>query len=573
MLNVYTRSLIAALMAPLAFAQQTPAPLSDDVAERIVAEGIDNSGVQAILREMTGDIGHRLTGSENFTKACAWAKQHFERMGLTVELEKWDEWQTVWSRGEWVGRIVEPIELEMYVATEAWTAGTDGLQRAGFAAAPRSSKDEAVAATGGKWVISRRKPTSRVCAAVEDAGALGVVYRAGDPNERYPTRVRVFGDSRVAQMPADQAPTLPAIAVRADDFDRLWSMFEDGEEPVAEFDIQNKFKPGPIQLDNVIATMRGSEKPDEWVVVSSHLDSWHQAQGCTDNGTGSATTLEAARILTKIGAKPKRSIKFCLWGGEEQGLLGSRGFVQRHRAKMTSVSACFNHDTGTNWAQSLTVTNRMKAQLDPIFAQVNRLLSAPDADWEGPVFALRGVESIGGGRGGSDHASFLAAQVPGLGWGLKGRSDYFQHTWHTQWDTFDVAIDEYQRHTATVIAMAALGTANLDELLDRDNIRTRRSGRGQSSAFASAWFEGEMDGMTFKSVKKDGRAARMGVQAGDKLLKVSGKKITSMRQIFQFAREAKGETIEFGFQRGDKEFSAKMKKSEASLSGRRRRRR
>ena len=82
-----------------------------------------------------------------------------------------------------------------------------------------------------------------------------------------------------------------------------------------------------------------------------------------------------------------------------------------------------------------------------------------------------------------------------------------------------------------------------------------------------------MEGMTFKSVKKDGRAARMGVKAGDKLVKVSGKTITSMRQIFQFAREAEGETIEFGFQRGDKEFSAKMKKSEASLSGRRRRRR
>jgi len=569
MITARSSSVFALFLSALT-AQQAPQPLGDEVAEQIAKEGIENSGVHAILREMTGDIGHRLTGSENFTKACAWAKGHFEKMGLDVELEPWDEWTTIWSRGEWVGRIVEPVEFDIYVATEAWTAGTDGLQTAGFVEAPRSSTDEAVEDTKGMWVISRRKPTSRVRKAVEAAGALGVVYRAGDPNQKYPTRVRVFGDSRVAKMPADQAPKLPEIAVRADDFDRLFELFEEGKQPVAQFDIQNEFKAGPIELNNVIATLRGTEKPDEWVVVSSHLDSWHQAQGCTDNGTGSATTMEAARILTSIGAKPKRSIKFCLWGGEEQGLLGSRGFVQRHRAHMKQVSVCFNHDTGTNWAQSLTVTEKMKAQLAPVFDQVNRLLAAPDEDWDGAVFGLRTASSIGGG-GGSDHASFLAAQVPGLGWNLKGRSDYFQHTWHTQWDTFDVAIEEYQRHTATVIAMAALGAANLEELLDREGIRTRRRGRGQSSAFASAWFEGEMEEFTFKSVKKDGRAARMGVKAGDKLVKVGGKKITSMRQIFQFAREVEGDTVEFGFQRGDKEFTAKMKKNEVSSGGRRRR--
>ena len=116
---------------------------------------------------------------------------------------------------------------------------------------------------------------------------------------------------------------------------------------------------------------------------------------------GSATTLEAARILTAVGAEPKRTIKFCLWGGEEQGLLGSRGYVQRHRTEMDKVSAVFNHDTGTNWAQSLTVTYAMHEQLEPVFAQVTRLMTPPDADFDGPVFNLRGVKQIGGGRGGS----------------------------------------------------------------------------------------------------------------------------------------------------------------------------
>jgi hypothetical protein len=561
------------LLAPFASAQESAAqqalPLTNEMAEAITKEGIENSQVHSILREMTGDIGQRLTGSDNFTKACEWAKGEFEEMGLQVELEEWAEWQTVWNRGKWVGRILEPIQLDMYVATEAWTAPTDGLQTGSFVAAPGSATGDGDDVKG-KWVLSRRKPNRSVCASVLEAGALGVVYRAGDPNKQFPTRVRVFGDSKVAKMPIEEAPKLPMIAVRADDFDRLMELFDGGKEPVAQFDIQNEFKPGPIKLNNVIATLVGTEKPDEVVIISSHLDSWHQAQGTTDNGTGSATTMEAARILMAVGAKPKRTIKFCLWGGEEQGLLGSRGYVQRHRIDMDKVSAVFNHDTGTNWAQSLVVTNEMHAQLEPVFAQVTRLLTPPDDDFEGDVFSLVARDQIGGGRGGSDHASFLAVKAPGLGWGLKGRANYFQHTWHTQWDTFDNAIEEYQRHTATVIAMAALGTANLDSLLSREGITTRSRGRRQSQGFAANWFGAEIDGLKFTSVKPDGRAQKLGVQNGDVLFKVDGRKMDSMRQLFQFAREAKGDTLKLAFKRGDKIVEAVSKKED--WQGRRRRR-
>jgi len=456
----------------------------------------------------------------------------------------------------------------MYVATDAWTAGTDGPTTGSFAVAPRNAEDVDAAQVARRWVIAQRKPSAEVRKAVEDAGALGVVYRASDPNQKYPTRVRVFGNSRVAKMEFADRPTMPEIAVRADDFDRLMALVEQDEEPVATFDIQNSFREGPIALHNVIATLRGTEKPDECVIVSSHLDSWHQAQGCTDNGTGTATTMESARILTAIGARPKRSIKFCLWGGEEQGLLGSRGFVQRHRSDMDKVSAAFNHDTGTNWAQSLAVTEAMHEQLEPIFAQVNRLLTAPDADFDGPVFNLRIVEKVTG-SGGSDHASFIAARVPGLSWGLKGRSDYFQHTWHTQWDTFDVAIEEYQRHTATVIAMAALGTANLDELLDRNNVEPGRGRRRQSSTIAAAIFGAELDGLTFKKVEKEGRADKLGVQVGDVLKKVDGNDVERVFQIFQFVRAAEGDTIKLTFQRGAETFEASIKKSDLPSPSRR----
>lgn len=542
-------------------------PLSDAMAEAIQKEGMEHSSVHRILRDMTGKIGYRLTGSDNFTKACNWAKQEFEAMGLPVELEQWAEWPTIWNRGRWLGRVVSPVQFDMYVATDAWTAKTDGLQTAGFVLAPRAAEDP-MPEVQGLWVLSIHKPNEAVRAALAQKGALGVVYRALDPNEQFPTRVRVFGDYRVARLPVAEAPTMPEIAVRADDFDRLLSLFESDQKPIAQFQIDNEFKAGPIPLHNVIATLRGSERPDEMVIVSAHLDSWHQAQGTTDNGTGSATTLEAARILMAVGAKPKRTIKFCLWGGEEQGLLGSHGFVQRHRSAMANVSAVFNHDTGTNWAQSLVVTTKMHAQLEPVFAQVTRLLTPPDADFDGKVFHLIARASIGGGRGGSDHASFLAVGAPGLSWGLKGRSNYFQHTWHTQWDTFDNAIEPYQRHTATVVAMAALGTANLDALLDRQGITTQRPDGRQSSSYAGSWFGATFDDLKFQMVAADGRAKRLGIQDGDVLRKVDGRELESLRQLFQFARESSAATIKLTLQRGDQTLVVEISKADVP-SGRR----
>ena len=152
-------------------------------------------------------------------------------------------------------------------------------------------------------------------------------------------------------------------------------------EVVAEFDIRNRWRAESIDLHNVIAEIPGTEKPDEVVVVCGHLDSWHQATGTTDNGTGTASTLEAARILMAIGARPKRTIRFCLWGGEEQGLLGSNRHVTMRRTEMDKVSAVLNHDTGTNWAQSLTVTESQFELMQKVMQPVMGL-AAPDADHE-----------------------------------------------------------------------------------------------------------------------------------------------------------------------------------------------
>lgn len=534
----------------------------DGMPERIRDEGITNSHVMAYLKDLTGNVGHRLTGSDNFTKACGWAVQQFQDMGMpSVQLEKWAEWKLAWNRGVWRGRIQSPIDLPMYVATEAWTAGTNGPKVGVVALAPAEASEVTAKSVGGKWVYYEKRVGKEVREACEQVGILGWLYRAGDPDKRFPNRVRVFGEYRTAQQPIEQVPTVPRIAIRADQADTLKGLLDEGKEVTAEFEIDNTFRDGGIPLYNVIAEIPGSEKPDEVVIISAHLDSWHQAQGCTDNGTGTTSTIEAARILMAVGAKPKRTIRFCLWGGEEEGLLGSVAYVQRHRTEMAKVSAVYNHDTGTNWAQSLSVPGPMWEQLSPVFAKVGALLKAPDSSWDKDVFSLNKVERVGGG-GGSDHASFLSAGVPGLDWGLKGRSNYFLHTWHTQWDTYDVAIPEYQRHTATVVALAALGTANLDALLDRTGIEARGGGRPQSQSYAEAMFDAEMDGMKFTSVKADGRAVKMGAQVGDEMWKVNGEEIETLRDIFRIAREADGDVLVFTVKRAGAPVELKMNKAE-----------
>ncbi|MCA8954335.1 MAG: M20/M25/M40 family metallo-hydrolase [Planctomycetes bacterium] len=539
-----------------------PQLFPDGIAERIRAEGIDRSQAMRLLRDLTGKVGHRLTGSDNFTRACAFAMTEFQQMGLpTVALEKWGEWNLAWNRGEWKGRITVPEQIDLYVATAAWTAGTDGPQSGVIVACPGDDDVIDGKAVGGKWVYYSKRPARELRDKVEAVGILGWLYRAGDPDARFPTRVRVFGNSHTAMLPIEDVPTVPEIAIRADQADRIAALLEEKTGVIGEFDIDNRFRDGGIPLYNVVAEIPGSALPDEVVIVCGHLDSWHQAQGCTDNGTGATATMEAARILMAAGAKPKRTIRFCLWGGEEEGLLGSAEYVKRHRAEMDKISAVFNHDTGTNWAQSLSAPAGMCEQLEPVFAPVLALLSPPDPYWEEDVFRLRQSNGLRGG-GGSDHASFIAVGVPGLNWGLRGRSNYFQHTWHTQWDTIAVAVPEYQRHTATVIAFAALGTANLPAQLDRTGVERGGGRRGQSIDIAEALFGAEMDGMTFTKLTPDGRAAKMGVLKGDVLTKLEGEDLERLRDIFRVMRDTEGDILTFTLKRGDQFVEVKLPRDE-----------
>jgi len=537
-----------------------PAALIDDsTIAAIKSEGLEHSEAMRLLRDLT-KMGHRLTGSDNFTVACDWTAAEFSKMGLkNVHKEKWGQWPLVWNRGTWTGRITSPIELDMYVATEAWTASTNGKKQGHVFKAPKDDAEFTAIEKELKGAfLYGKKPGKDLRTRCEAAGIAGWVS-ASTGDAKYPNRVRVFGRHQTAMGSLDKVPTVPDIVVQNDHAKKLAALLDLGKDVVCEFEVDSEWKAGPIELDNVIAEIPGTDKPDEVVIVCGHLDSWHQAEGCTDNGTGTTSTMEAARILAKVGAKPKRTIRFILWGGEEEGLLGSAEYVKRHRTEMDKVSAVFNHDTGTNWAHRLSVTEAMFEPMQRVFAPVMQL-TAPDRDFDGPVFDLRKTPQIRGG-GGSDHASFIAAGVPGLDWGLSGRSDYFGMTWHSQWDKFDVAIPEYQKHTSTVIALAALGTANLPQLLDHSGVARGQGGR-QATNVAQAIFDADMDGMKFTNVNKDGHADKLGFKPGDLLVKIAGEEVEQPSQIVQLLRDSKDDVLTLTVKRGQETLNLLAKKTD-----------
>jgi len=275
----------------------------------------------------------------------------------------------------------------------------------------------------------------------------------------------------------------PEVSIRDSDYRYINSELADGQDVMVEFNLEHHITEGPFPLYNTIAEIPGSVWPDEVVIVSAHLDSWNGpgSQGVVDNGTGSAVTIEAARILAAVGAKPKRTIRFILWTGEEQGLLGSNAYVaslsEEERAK---ISAVFVDDGGTNYEGGLVCPPWMFEYLAAATAPTNgqfysetdhgRLLADDDpsnddrAGWMD--VNLRTVEALPQG-GGSDHASFNAVGVPGFYWDEIGRADY-RYGWHTQNDRIDLAIEEYLVQSSTNVAMTAYNLACAPTLLPRE---------------------------------------------------------------------------------------------------------
>jgi hypothetical protein len=404
----------------------------------------------------------------------------FKSWGLqNVHLEKWGEFPVGFERGKCSGRMVSPENFAFEFTTQSWTEGTHGKKRGPAIYAPEnmdqfmSMKDR----LKGSWVIYKTSPPRpprvrpgetppELSEEQKSAMALrDAIAGAGIHGIVYPSRNELCITSGTWQNKTYEVhPMDVQIMVRKSDMDKIMANLDASKPVTLEFDINQKFVKGPIENFNVIADIPGTEKPNEIVIVSGHLDSWDGpgSTGALDNGTGSCTALEAARILMAARAKPKRTIRFILWTGEEQGLFGSTGYVRDHKDELANISTVLVDDGGTNYQGGYQGIATQKDIMEAAFAPV--VAAFPDLPQK---FVVSERMPRGGG---SDHAPFNSVGVPGFFTMETGRSDYnFVH--HTQHDSYDKAIPEYLVQSSTNHAAVSYYIACLPGLLPRQQVQ------------------------------------------------------------------------------------------------------
>ena len=405
----FSTTLLMAAAGVLAFGQADPATVA-----KIVNEGKNNNQVMTHLKFLTGQIGPRLTGSPNLQRACEWTMARFRSFGCTnVHLEKWGEWEVGFQRGKrQVARMTSPVRRDFEFTSASWTPGTKGLVKGKAVVAPTTMEEYAkVKGTlKGAWLVSRTSPPRGAAVTDEQKALQDMITAEGPAGFVSGSRNELVLTGGRQSIKWDALPTGVRSTIRKSDMDAVFEQLEAGKPVTLEFDMQQTFVKGPRPVYNVVAEIRGTEKPDEVVIVSGHLDSWDGpgSQGALDNGTGTMVALEAARILGVAGARPKRTIRFVMWTGEEQGLFGSRAYVEAHKAEMDKISCVFVDDGGTNYQGGVSCT----ADMEPMLREAFR--PAMDAFPSLPM-EIKIVERIprGGGSVGAA-AAYIVACAPTL---------------------------------------------------------------------------------------------------------------------------------------------------------------
>lgn len=461
--------------------------------KQILDEIKDHNQIMPNLEYLSDMIGGRLTGSENMDKASHWTQSKFQEYGLSnVHLEPW-KISHAWYRGTAEALIVSPAVHPITIAAEGWSPSTDGSVT-GPAVYVEARTEEDLEKYRGKLknaiVITSPPPTvpapyeapaqpeNRPYRPPFELPAFLRPQRPGQPNRPAPFRffqqeMQFFKDQGVAAVFRDSNKPdglmtmtgeggadfhigeLPAAFITHEDYALIWRLLQRGTEQI-EVNIHTSFSPEPVTVYNTVAELPGSD-PNQVVILGAHLDSWDLAEGTTDNGTGSIVVLEAARALKALGLQPKRTIRFLLFSGEEEGLVGSRKYVAAHQADLGKIDAILVHDTGSGRVLTLGLHGNYqdRQMVDHILAPLNRLglgLLEPSVSLEF----------------GTDHASFNEEGVPGF-WCSQDPYNY-GITHHSQADTFDKANKDNLVEGAQVMAAWAWNTANWPETFPRKPI-------------------------------------------------------------------------------------------------------
>jgi carboxypeptidase Q len=319
-------------------------------------------------------------------------------------------------------------------------------------------------AGGGRGGNQAAQPPAGTLTAADVATKVNAFLLANGAAVRVNDAGREHGQIRAFQYNAyDPTKTVPTVVMRNEDYGRITRLIAGGSNVRLEFNIVNKHFPAGKTSYNAVAEIPGTDKADEVVMLGGHLDSWHSATGATDNAIGVATMMEAARILNTLGVKPRRTIRVVGWGGEEQGLLGSKAYVEQHfgtaenpKPEFAKFNGYFNIDGGTGQfhlasifgpAEAGTVLTQFLKQFEDIGVYGATTTSARTS-------------------GGTDSTSFNAAGLPGIGLNQDG-IEYNSHTWHTNLDTYERIVEQDVKRSAIAIASAVYHIAMRDQMLPR----------------------------------------------------------------------------------------------------------
>ncbi|CAN5239981.1 M28 family metallopeptidase [soil metagenome] len=490
------------LLMAFCLVQLTPvtAQSTQQVVDNIIKEATENSQLEKLGHQLMDVIGPRLVGTPEMKNAHDWAVNTYKSWGIEAENQQWGVWRG-WQRGITHIDLVEPRVRSLNGMQLAWSPGAKKPIVAEVVLLPEAqdsvSFSRALSQVKGKLVmVSMPQMTGRpdynweefateasiekmkeertaqgnawrdkinktglnnrtLIEALERAGAVGIITLNWS---------RGFGANKVFSASSKKIPT---VDLSLEDYGMVYRMAQFGSKPKLRIVAESK-ELGEVPAFNTIATIKGTEKPEEYIILSAHFDSWDGATGATDNGTGTLVMMEAMRILKKLYPNPKRTIIAGHWGSEEQGLNGSRAYVKDNPKIVENLQALFNQDNGTGRVVNISGGGFLHA-----YDYLGRWLDAVPREYKNEIETNFPGTPAGGG---SDYASFVAAGAPAFSLSSLSWS-YGTYTWHTNLDTYDKIVFDDVRSNAILTAILTYMASEDPETTSRERATLPRNPR------------------------------------------------------------------------------------------------
>ncbi len=494
---------------------------------RIRYEGFHNSKVMDYATGLMDSIGERLTGSPNMKRANEWTRDQLTAAGMSnAHLESWGPFGRGWANQYVNARMTTPDIVPLIVYAKAWTPGTNGVVTGKCIRVTIEKKEDFDKYRGklaGMIVITGPdadvKPIAEAPYKRYSDEDLAKTSEYEIPGERPPFRMSEIARRRQFQKDLNQfyadekvlavidhsrgtagggtvfvqsggsykpgeTTTVPQLTLASEHWTRIARLLQQKKDVTIELNVINTFYDDDLMQYDTIAEIPGTDKKDEIVMLGAHLDSWHAGTGATDNGAGTIVMMEAMRILKAIGIMPRRTIRIGLWSGEEEGLLGSQGYVEQHfgsrprmddpnmkdmptllrrdagpvtvKPEQAKISAYFNVDNGTG-------------KIRGVYLQENEAVAPIFEAWMRPFKDLGMTTLSMRNTGGTDHLSFDAVGIPGFQF-IQDPIEYETRTHHSNMDVYDRLQPEDLKQISVIVASFVYEAAMRDQMLPRKPI-------------------------------------------------------------------------------------------------------